>query len=162
MLMAPAAFGGDFDPASVAHSGEFDLDAPPEKAFHLFTAPGETLWVPHWDPVILSGDGTEAGTVFVTRHGHETTIWVVVDFDVDERRARYARVTPGSRAGTVEVRVRANDRGGSTVAVRYELTALAESGNENLAGFDAGAYSEMLKDWEGLIRAAEIDSGSRS
>ncbi|MDH3744143.1 MAG: SRPBCC family protein [Acidobacteriota bacterium] len=157
MLMAPAVFGGEFEPVSVAHSGTFDLDVPPEKAFHLFTAPGETLWVPHWHPVILSGDGTEAGTVFVTRHGDETTIWVVVDFDSNQHRARYARLTPASRAGTVEVRVQPNDRGGSTVAVRYELTALTESGNENLAGFDAGAYSKMLKEWEALIRAADID-----
>ena len=34
-----------------------------------------------WHPVILSGDGTEKGTVFVTSHNEEVTIWVVVDFD---------------------------------------------------------------------------------
>jgi hypothetical protein len=155
--MAPTVFGGEFDPVKVAHSGTFDLDVPPEKAFHLFTAPGETLWVPHWDPIILSGDGTEEGTVFVTSHGDETTIWVVVDFDLNRHRARYARVTPASRAGTVEVQVQANGRGGSTVTVSYELTGLSESGNENLAGFDSRAYSEMMKEWEELIRAANID-----
>ena len=157
MLMAPAAFGGEFDPVHVDQSGTFELDVPPEQAFHLFTAPGETLWVPGWDPTILSGDGTEAGTVFVTTHGDETTIWVVVDFDPGRYRARYARVTPASRAGTVDVRLRDNGRGGSTVAVRYELTALTESGNENLAGFDAAAYAEMLKEWQRLIRDADLD-----
>jgi hypothetical protein len=157
MLMAPTVFGGEFDPVHVDHSGTFDLDVLPEQALHLFTAPGETLWVPGWDPTILSGDGTAAGTVFVTTHGHETTIWVVVDFDSNRHRARYARVTPGSRAGTVEVRLQENDRGGSTVTVRYELTALSESGKESLDSFDAGAYSEMLKAWEEHIRHANID-----
>ena len=154
-----AVAGGESTPVHVARSGMFDLDIPPEKAFHLFTAPGERLWVPGWDPAILSGDGTEAGTVFVTSHGDETTIWVVTDFNASQRRARYARVSPGSRAGTVEVGVRANDSGGSTVAVRYELTALTESGSRNLAQFDADAYSEMLKEWKELIRAADIDYG---
>lgn len=156
-LMASAIFGGEFEPVNVVHSGTFDLDAPPEKAFHLFTAPGEMLWAPGWDPVILSGDGTEEGTVFVTSHGHETTIWVVVDFDLNAYRARYARITPASRAGTVGVRLHANDSGGSTVTVKYELTALSESGNQNLTHFDAGAYAKMLNEWEIHIRAANID-----
>ena len=29
--------------------------------------------------------------------------------------------------------------------------------NQNLAGFDADAYPEMLKEWEALIRATNID-----
>ena len=156
-LAAPAAFGEEFEPVHVVHSGTFDLEAPPEKAFHLFTAPGEKLWVPGWDPEILSGDGTEEGTVWVTGHGDETTIWVVVDFDTTAHRARYARITPSSRAGTVEVRLHANHDGGSTVTVKYELTALSESGNQNLTDFDAKAYSEMLKEWKDLILAADID-----
>ena len=155
-LMAPAAFGGEFDPVNMVHSGTFDLDAPPQKAIHLFTAPGEMLWVPDWDPVILSGDGTEEGTVFVTSHGDESTVWVVVDFDLNGHRARYARITPGSRAGTVEVRLHPNESGGSTVTVKYELTALSASGNHVLTVFDA-EYSDMLKEWEALIRAADID-----
>lgn len=154
---ASDAFSGEFDPVHVARSGTFDLEVSPEKSFHLFTAPGERLWVPGWDPAILSGDGTEAGTAFVTGHGDETTIWVVTDFDVSQHRARYARITPLSRAGTVDVSVRANGSGGSTVAVRYELTALTESGNRNLERFGADAYSEMLNEWKTLIRAADID-----
>lgn len=156
-LMAPAVFGGEFDPAKVVHSGSFGLDVAPEKAICLFTAPGETLWVPHWNPVILSGDGTGEGTVFVTSHGEEATFWVVVDFDLNQPRARYARVTPAASAGTVEVRVQANDRGGSTVTVSYELTAPSESGNGTLADFDSEAFSEMLEEWEVHIQHAEID-----
>ena len=156
-LMAPVAIGGEFDPVNVAHSGAFYLDDPPEQTFNLFTAPGEMLWVPGWDPVILSGNGTEKGTVFITSHGGEDTIWVVVDFDSTEFHARYARVSPAVRAGTVDVRVHSNEHGGSTVEVSYDLTALSESGNENLTAFDAESFSGMLKEWENLILAANID-----
>lgn len=156
-LMATTAFGAEFEPVNVAHTGTFELDDPPEKAFYLFTAPGEAVWVPGWEPTILSGDGIEQGTVFVTGHGDEATIWVVVDFDEKAYRARYTRITPASRAGTVEVKLQANGLGGSTVKVTYELTALSESGNQNLADFDTRAYEEMLNEWETLVRAADID-----
>ena len=145
------------DQASVAHTGTFELGVPPTLAIHLFTAPGERRWVDGWDPEILSGDGTAEGTVFTTSHGGETTIWVVVDFDERGYRARYARLTPGSRAGTVEVRLRDNGDGGSTVTVTYELTSLSESGRRNLHHFNADAYAQMLVDWRTLILAADID-----
>jgi hypothetical protein len=43
------------------------------------------------------------------------------------------------------------------VEVSYELTALNESGNQNLAGFDDEAYAEMLIEWKTLVVAAQID-----
>lgn len=145
------------DHTSVAHSGTFELKVPPALAIHLFTAHGERLWVDGWDPVILSGDGTAEGTVFVTSHGDETTVWVVVDFDESTYRARYARLTPGSRAGTVEVQLRDNGDGGSTVTVTYGLTALSEAGARCLQRFDADAYAEMLAEWPTQILEADID-----
>ena len=131
--------------------------SPPSLALHLFTAPGETLWAPGWNPVILSGDGTGQDTVFVTSHGRQVYVWVVVDFDTQSHRVRYARVTPGSDAGTVEVSLRSNGEGGSTVTVRYELTSLSHAGNLRLAHFDGGAFREMLAEWNQHLQAAEID-----
>jgi len=148
---------GEFEAAKVAHTGSFYVDAPPERSIHLFTAPGETLWADGWNPEILSGDGTEKGTVFVTSHNDETTIWGVVDFDPKTFHVRYSRVTPSMRAGTVEVFVRSDRQAGSIVQVSYELTALTEAGNRDLAHFDAQAYSEMMAEWESEIRDADID-----
>ncbi len=154
-----AAFTGTeaaFKPTRVEHTGGFHLDMPPAKAIGLFTAPGERVWAPGWDPTILSGDGTEAGTVFVTdSHGHGTTIWIVVDYDTEVLRARYARTTIGIKAGTVEVNLRSDGKGGSEVSVTYELTALSEAGNEDLAHFDASTYSGMMKEWKQHLRHAE-------
>ena len=86
-----AAHGGeapsDADHVHVVRSGSLHVEAPPHLAFELFTGPGEELWIEEWEPTVLSGDGLEAGTVFVTG-GHETTIWIVVDFDREARHAR--------------------------------------------------------------------------
>lgn len=161
-MAAPAALAASaetpFDAAHVTHSGRFRVAATPEHAFQLFTAPGERLWAPGWDPVILSGgDGRPKGSVWITSHGTERTIWVVVDYDTDALHAQYARVTPASRAGTVEVFVRPDGSGASEVAVTYALTALTETGNEDLAEFDADYFAHMMVEWERLIREAEIE-----
>ncbi len=147
----------EFEAANVTHTGSFHVDAPPEQSIHLFTAPGEILWADGWHPVVLSGDGTEKDTVFVTSHNEEVTIWVVVDFDPQAFHVRYSRLTPSIRAGTIEVLVRSDKQGGSIVEVSYKLTALSEAGNRDMAHFDAQAYSEMMAEWENEIRDADVD-----
>ena len=147
-----------FSAHTVTHTGTVHVDAPPEQAFQLFTAPGETLWVPGWNPVVLSGgDGRAEGTVFVTTHNDEQTVWVVVDYRPESQQARYARVAPASRAGTVGVHALPNGLGGSEVEVTYELTALSDAGNRVLEEFDEKEFSRMLADWEEAIRAARIE-----
>ena len=122
-----------FRAAHVKHDGELRVDAPPGQ------------------------DGREKGAVFVTTHGGEKTIWVVVDFDPGSLHVRYARISPESRAGTVQVRLRADGRGGSLAEVAYELTALNEAGNRELANFGPRHFALMMQEWEDAIRAADID-----
>ena len=143
---------------SVTHAGRLRVDAPPRQAFQLFTAPGERLWVDGWDPEILSGgDGRGKGSVFVTDAHGDKAYWVVVDYDEDALHARYARIAPGTRAGTVEVFARDDGKGATEVEVTYDLTALTEEGARQLATFDSDAYARMLAEWERLIRDAKLE-----
>jgi hypothetical protein len=143
---------------SIAHSGTLHVDASPRHAFQLFTAPGERLWIDGWDPDVLSGgDGRARGAVFVTNVAGEKAWWVVVDYDDEALHARYARIAPGTRAGTVEVFARDDGSGSTEVTVNYELTALSEEGRELLAEFDSQAFARMLGDWERLIRDARLE-----
>jgi len=162
-LAMTAAQGAEAPGASehfhVVRSGSLHVEAPPRLALGLFTAPGERLWIDDWDPVVLSGDGLHEGTVFVTAI-HQTTIWIVTDFDRVAHHARYARVAAGSRAGTVDVQVDSDGDAGSVVRVRYELTGLSDAGNEILRAFDEASYAEMMSAWEQMIRNADIDYGS--
>lgn len=143
---------------SISHTGTLRVDAPPRHAFQLFTAPGERLWVDDWDPDVLrGGDGRAKGSVFVTDAHGDKAYWIVVDYDEDALHARYARIAPGSRAGTVEVRARGDGAGATEVEVTYELTALTDEGTEQLAAFDAAAYAQMLTDWERMISDADLE-----
>ncbi len=142
----------------IHYSGAVHVQAPPEQSFSLFTAAGEKLWVPGWEPEVMGGgDGNRKGAVWTTCVDGETTVWVVVDFDVDAQHARYARITPGVKAGTVEVRVRPDGNGGSVADVTYALTALSDRGNQDLAEFGRESFEEMLREWGDLIRNADID-----
>ena len=143
---------------TVAHTGTLRVAAAPEYAFQLFTAPGERLWVDGWDPVVLrGGDGRGKGSVFVTDAGKDKAYWVVVDYDAEALHARYARIAPDTRAGTVEVFARDDGAGATEVSVTYELTGLTDAGNEQLADFDADAFRRMLGDWERMIREADLE-----
>jgi hypothetical protein len=109
-----------------------------------FSPEGERSWVgPAWDPTYPSGDSRLApGLVFEAAGA----TWVVVDVERD--RVRYARVTPGRRAGTVEVR----RLDASTVRVIYDLTALSPDEAAGLEAF-ADDFDAMLAGWTRSIAA---------
>ncbi|MGQ0511477.1 MAG: SRPBCC family protein [Betaproteobacteria bacterium] len=128
------------------------LPLPPEEAFPLFTPAGEKLWIREWDPRYLhpaSGE-TQAGMVFTTGAGDELTFWSLVDYDPVAHRARYARVTPASRLGLVEVACHP-EAGGTRVTVSYTFTALTPAGESFLEGFGEDAFRAMIDGWKGLI-----------
>jgi hypothetical protein len=65
----------------------------------------------------------------------------------------YARVTPGSRAGTVSVELDDGADGRSAVEVTYVLTALSPAGDRQLEEFAVG-FTDYLKSWESAIALA--------
>ena len=89
-----------------------------------------------------------AGAIFTTAHGGEDTLWMVLRFSPSEGVAEYARVTPGSRGGTVHVALEAVGRGRTQATVTYDLTSLSDAGDQVLAAFTESAYAAMLADWE--------------
>nr|BFE77861.1 hypothetical protein GCM10020093_004620 [Planobispora longispora] len=110
-------------------TGALTVPLPPDEAFRLFTARGEELWVDGWQPrfPVPVEDDTEPGTVFETGAHGEATVWVVLARERG-RSISYARVTPGSRAGTVSVTLEPAGRPAreygeaSEVTVTYDLT----------------------------------------
>ena len=84
---------------------------------------------------------------------------MVLRFSPPEGIAEYARVTPGSRGGTVRVALEAVDEARTQATVTYELTSLSDRGDQVLAAFTESAYAAMLADWEQKIdRALRDDS----
>ncbi len=146
------------DAITIRRTGSFELDMPPEKALPLFTAVGEKLWIPTWDPVVLNGDGFEKGTVFVTSGRGHTTYWLVIDYDTRAHHALYARVTPEIATGTVDVSLAPTGEGGSTVNVTYQLTASSYAGVESLQGsYSESQFARMMVNWRTMIERSRKD-----
>ncbi len=137
----------------MSHCGSLTVMAPAEATLSLFTPEGERRWVPEWEPEYLfrAGGGDEIDTVFRTHHDGEETLWIVLEHDLEEHDAAYARITPGSRLGTVTVEVEPIDETSCWVEVCYEMTALSPEGNAVLQRFDAKAFRAMLDEWERRI-----------
>ena len=141
-------------------TGRITVPLPPSEAFELFTPRGEERWVDGWQPRFPTptDDDSAPGTVFETAVHGEETIWVVLDREPG-RRVSYARVTPGSRAGTVSVVLDDDGNGHSTVEVTYDLTALSPTGDQRLAELAAG-YPDMLEWWESAITRLFAPNGT--
>lgn len=141
-----------FEALTVSRDGSFELDMSPDRALPLFTAPGEKLWISHWNPIILSGDGFKEGTVFTTAIRGRTTYWYVSKYDTQAKRAQYVRVKPGADMGTVDIAVTPNGTGGSVVGVSYQLTSLSVAGTQNLeTSFSEAGYAAMMMNWRSMI-----------
>lgn len=134
----------------IERRGTFELPFPRERAFELFTPEGERAWVAGWDPEPLHAPGGRLdveGAVFRTRAHDEETLWIVLGVDRGAFVAEYARITPGSRLGTVRVRCGEVAGSGTRVEVRYRLTAVAEAGEATLAETTEVAFAETLRVW---------------
>jgi hypothetical protein len=129
------------------------IQAPIDACFDLFTPAGEERWVDGWKPVyVLPTDGrTELDMVFVTGDGDERTVWMLTALDAAAHRLRYARVTPASRTGHVEVQCRALDPHRTEVTVGYTLTALTEAGAARLSAYEGEAFVAMIEGWRDSI-----------
>lgn len=145
-----------FKAQHIVRSGTLQLEVPIDKAFPLFTPLGERDWVPGWDPTMLHPESGAAqlGTVFTTQaSGEATTLWSIAAYDGEQHYVKYARVTPGSRFGWVEVACTAVAPSLTEVEVTYTFTGLSEPGNAYINAMTASAYQKQMADWKALIVA---------
>lgn len=133
-----------------------EIDRPIDRVFPLFTPKGEEAWAPGWAPEYLHpADGEIAeGMVFRTFHDDETTLWGCVLWRPEAHHVRYARVTPTSRFGFVDVVCRAIGPERTEVAVGYDHTALTAAGEAYLADLDETRFAAMIGGWRAEIEAS--------
>ncbi|MDA9432089.1 hypothetical protein XH88_09915 [Bradyrhizobium sp. CCBAU 51627] len=122
---------------------------PIDQVFPLFTPEGEILWVPGWNPDFIHPESGETceGMVFRTGRDQDETLWSCIEWKPSDHRVRYARVTPSSRFGFVEVSCKQAGLALTDVSVSYTFTALTEQGKIDLANLTDDAFSQMIETW---------------
>lgn len=130
------------------------IAAPPARVFPLFTPEGERAWVAGWNPRFVpeSAEPSRAGSVFVTDHDGEVTLWMVAELEAGACRARYIRHTEGSRVALVSVDC-SPCPAGTRVEISYDVTGLSEAGNEKIRQLAAG-FAETIAGWKHPVEAA--------
>ena len=150
---APAPGKANRTRMHVRRSGSLRIAAPLERAFPYLTPDGERLYVPGFDPQYLhplTGEQGE-GAIFTTDHDGEDTLWMVLRFSPADGQAEYARVTPGSRHGSVSVALERLDASNTRATISYELTSTSDAGDEKLTAFTEETFAATLADWEAKI-----------
>jgi hypothetical protein len=136
-------------PTTISCTADLSVDGPAPEALALFTPEGERPWAHGWDPHYPKPGRHEGpGAVFVTRHGTDQTVWVMVDQGPEG--VRYTRVSPEVAAGTVSVSVVASEESSTRLRVDYDLTALSDAGAAWLADFEA-QFPASIAEWESAI-----------
>ena len=142
-----------FKTERVTRSHSFKLPLAAAKAFEFFTPEGERAWAEGWDPQYLhpANGRTEAGMVFLTRHGAEETIWTMTRHEPGNGVVEYVRTTPGSRTATVLVQCASLGEKETRVTVIYAFTPLSASGVEQVRKMDEANYREFIDSWQSAI-----------
>ena len=136
-------------------SGQFELPIPAAEAIGFFTPEGERRWAPGWDPTYPAGEVSEApGTVFITSHGDQHTIWTIHRIDRDGFSAVYTRHSVGKWAGTVSVRCEDTGPAECTVTVEYDTTVLPGGDSSILHRYDDESYKAMMEHWSEAVHKA--------
>ncbi len=149
-LLSPGALAAP----ALSRTASFELPLACAEALPLFTAPGERLWAPGWEPEMLSGS-MERGSVFRTHDGERETVWLVAEYAPEQGRASYARIAQGSNMGMVDVRCQGLGPARSEISVTYTLTGLTPEGRTFVQGFLAPeAYEAFIQEWHSAILAA--------
>jgi hypothetical protein len=141
--------------ARIRATGAIELDGTPDHVFPLFTPEGERTWVAGWDPRYPASavPSEEPGSTFLTHNRGSEAIWVVVDRDETDYRARYVSVMPGLRTSLITVELEPVGAERTRVRVTYDVTSLSERNDEGVLSF-GGGYDEMLEEWKRWIESS--------
>lgn len=128
------------------------INAPAAEVFPLICPVREADWLDGWDyRLIYSESGfAEEGCVFTSHHPGEEidTIWMITRHDPVEKVAEFARITPGSRAAKLTVKIQDAGDAKSLVDIEYVFTALSDEGNEYLDKLTEDEFDADMKVWE--------------
>lgn len=142
-----------FKAASITLAGGFQVAAPVEEAFPLFSPKGEETWVAGWKPEILYPEGAEweRGLVFRTTKGESETIWFVTELDRATHRVAYNRVEAGMTAVMLAVECTEAGPARTRVSVRYTFVGTSEAGNAAVRQRNRHEFDEWMEEWESSI-----------
>lgn len=92
------------------------------------------------------------GCVFLTpHHGNEQTIWYVTEYDIENYKIEFVRVTPKEEVVKIDIYLLDNGNGITTSNITYQYTSLNESKNSWINEKLDKEFEETMVWWEKAI-----------
>lgn len=140
---------------SATYTKKFSMNQPADVLFPLFSAEGETLWVPDWKyENVMGSTELHEDYVFLTQtHDHASTkaIWLVKRYDPKTYFVQFYKVEPNDKVGIVTVKCTPVDATNTEVQVSYQYIGIDEKGNKFISTFTAEDYSKYIDEWKTLL-----------
>ena len=139
----------------ISRTTTIQLNALPDEVLPLFTAPGEILWVPGWNPeYVYPEDGApKTGSIWRTQHEEHDpeTVWVTINYDTEAHAVTYVAVTPNHRVTRIDIQCDTVDNDKTSAQITYTITALGEPGIEYIQQMTQAHYDHWILSWEQAI-----------
>ncbi|MBT5072763.1 MAG: hypothetical protein HOJ34_02440 [Kordiimonadaceae bacterium] len=140
---------------SKSFKAQFELNRSADELFPLFSAEGETLWVPGWDYIAVSaGKELHEDYVFLTEnHDYATTnaIWLVKKHEPDNYFVQFYKVEPEDKIAVVSVKCEVVSKSRTQVTVGYEYIALSDKGRDFISDHSDEDYVAFIGEWKILL-----------
>ncbi len=141
--------------SSIKYTKDFQIKQPIEAVFPLFSAEGETLWVPGWAyKNIMGSTDLHENYIFLTHaHDHASTeaIWLVKRFDPEAHLVEFYKVEPQDKVGVITVECQKLADALTEVQVSYQYIGLSDKGNQFIDTFTPSDYEEFISEWKTLL-----------
>lgn len=141
----------------VTHTKSFTLTEPIEMVFPLFSAEGETKWVPDWEyeNIMESKELHENYVFLTTNHDHSTAkaIWIVKHYDPEKHVIQFYKIEPEQKVGAISVSCTALSSSITETTVTYEYIAISNEGKTFISTFTSDKYDEYIEEWKQLLTA---------
>lgn len=133
----------------------FEINKAVEVMFPLFSAEGETLWVPNWDYIGVSeGTVLHEDYVFMTEnHDFSTTnaIWLVKRHEPKNHYVQFYKVEPEDKIAVVSVKCQKDGTRKTRVFVGYDYIALSDKGCDFIEDHSQADYEAFIAQWKILL-----------
>ena len=130
-----------------------------DDVFPLFTAKGELLWVPGWNPTFVypqSGE-PQTGGIFASQSLNTSamTYWYTIIYDTERHIAQYVNIDPGSLIIQVNIRCQANPDNNTMAQVAFTFTPLRDRSSVFVhSQFSEAGFQAMMDNWVKWINYA--------
>jgi hypothetical protein len=141
--------------STVKHMAGFQISQPIQRLFPLFSAEGETLWVPGWDyENVMGSTDLHEDYIFLTKnHDHASTdaIWLTKRYRPESHFVQFYKVEPKDKVGIITVQCKKIGDAQTQVEVSYEYIGLSRKGNEFIEKFTSSEFKEFISQWKRLL-----------